>query len=555
MPPRVLLLALFVLTAAPSAVAQLTLNFKPRQDLNSGLPASIRVFQADTLLKRGNNADPVRAFLVRADTSDPAWELRALLSSDGDGVEPTSSFAAASDAFVAVNGGYFGGGQSLSLVAEDGQVKSANIGALGRSGVTYYPTRGAFARLADGRLDVAWVYSVSGQTYFYPAPNPNTEQQAQPQPTAQFPAGGAPWPLGTGIGGGPVLVENGQRRVTWTPEVFFGSGIGDTTALQPRTAVGYTETGELLLVVVDGRQQASSGMTLLELADLFIGLGAVEALNLDGGGSSTLVAAGTLVTRPEGGTFERQVASALVLARPQDTDGENPEGEMIFDTGDAGYHEEGDWFESANTPFWGTTKARLNAVGTGADRATFTLSGFAPGVWEVSAWWVPSPNRATNTPFIIYTEGRADTVRVNQSDAATQNKWNVLGTFALAPGDSVVVTDDARGTSSPAYVVVDAVRIVPVAIPGVEGEARPDALPFQLSPNPARAALQLRLAAQAESAQGAIFNALGQAVAHFTVPAATQTHALDVSGLPAGFYLVRLSSGARHTARPLLLVR
>ena len=63
--------------------------------------------------------------------------------------------------------------------------------------------------------------------------------------------------------------------------------------MHPRTAVGIdNDTGEVLLLVIDGRQSVSRGYTMLELANLMVDLGADEALNLDGGGSSTMVARG-----------------------------------------------------------------------------------------------------------------------------------------------------------------------------------------------------------------------------------------------------------------------
>lgn len=59
---------------------------------------------------------------------------------------------------------------------------------------------------------------------------------------------------------------------------------------EPRTAVGFTETSEVYFVVVDGREfQYSNGMTLPEVAEVFMALGVKEATNLDGGGSSTFV--------------------------------------------------------------------------------------------------------------------------------------------------------------------------------------------------------------------------------------------------------------------------
>ena len=86
--------------------------------------------------------------------------------------------------------------------------------------------------------------------------------------------------------------------------------------MHPRTAVGIDhDTGEVLLLVVDGRSVASRGYTMVELANLMVDLGADEALNLDGGGSSTMVArvaggARRVVNTPSDG-FLRRVANAL----------------------------------------------------------------------------------------------------------------------------------------------------------------------------------------------------------------------------------------------------
>lgn len=83
------------------------------------------------------------------------------------------------------------------------------------------------------------------------------------------------------LGGGAVLVDNGK-----IPSTFSHNIAGEN----PRTAVGFTKDGKkLLLVVVDGRQALSRGMTQSELAQLMLSLGAYNALNLDGGGSSTMV--------------------------------------------------------------------------------------------------------------------------------------------------------------------------------------------------------------------------------------------------------------------------
>lgn len=89
----------------------------------------------------------------------------------------------------------------------------------------------------------------------------------------------SPGKIAQAISGGSLLVSQGQVV-----------SAGDNQA-EPRTAVGLDQRRrELLLVVVDGRQPGySEGLTLAELAELMIELGAYEAINLDGGGSSTLV--------------------------------------------------------------------------------------------------------------------------------------------------------------------------------------------------------------------------------------------------------------------------
>ena len=109
------------------------------------------------------------------------------------------------------------------------------------------------------------------------------------------------------VGGNPTLIEAGQI----VGKNVYGSGA--FFARNPRTGVGTTPDGRILLVAVDGRQPGYSvGMTLEEFANLFASLGADYALNLDGGGSTTMVVNGEIKNRPSDGT-ERPVSSALVI--------------------------------------------------------------------------------------------------------------------------------------------------------------------------------------------------------------------------------------------------
>jgi hypothetical protein len=113
------------------------------------------------------------------------------------------------------------------------------------------------------------------------------------------------------LGGGPrLLVEGKEIWQSAAREERFGENL--ITRRHPRTAAGINGS-RLLLVTVDGRQpEVSAGMDLTELTALMRELGCSEAINLDGGGSTTLWVRGAVENRPSDGR-ERRVANALVV--------------------------------------------------------------------------------------------------------------------------------------------------------------------------------------------------------------------------------------------------
>lgn len=489
-----------------------------------------------------------------------AWYVRADLSDERLVFDATRVFnqtltvaehAARTGASVAVNGGFFSGTQPLSLVASRGYTYGSNVREVGRAGFLYYPTRGAIGRQSNGRLDVAWIYDVAGNGVqkAYPAPSPNAPDAPQPRPTATFPAGGTPWDLEAGVGGGPVLVQNGRRRITWAEEVLFGSAI-DTTTASARTVAGRTADGHLLLLVA-----AAPGLTLPEAANLMVSLGAVEALNLDGGPSAALWADGAALL-PGG----QPVVSALVL-RPYQFHVDP----LVIDTGSACcYRETGTWAEAADSLFYGPTRSRLNETGPGLDRAIFTIpqtSGFS-FCGRVEAWWSPGPDRATNTTF-SYSRSSGSTftlATVNQSAPATAGRWNPVGyVYDGSPGDAVVVTDGAAGSATPAYVSVDAVRILPSACPATE--SGPGAvLDLSVAPNPASGAATATATFSLPSTGDVritVLDLLGRAVRDERVRLASglQRVPVETAGLPAGLYVVRIEAGTAVGTARLAVVR
>ena len=118
-------------------------------------------------------------------------------------------------------------------------------------------------------------------------------------------------PLPVLLGAGPQLLRQGAVVLEEQVESYAPSFLTDRA---PRTAIGWQADGTILLVVVDGRQpQWSVGMTLAELAELMRDLGCQEALNLDGGGSTTMVVRDRVVNRPSDATGERPVSDAILL--------------------------------------------------------------------------------------------------------------------------------------------------------------------------------------------------------------------------------------------------
>jgi hypothetical protein len=107
------------------------------------------------------------------------------------------------------------------------------------------------------------------------------------------------------VGGNPSLIEDGRYTIGPCEGSYF-------CERNPRTGIGVTADGKLLLVTVDGRSKRSVGMRLRPFAHLFRHLGATSALNLDGGGSTTMWLKGNIVNRPSSG-YERPVGSALLV--------------------------------------------------------------------------------------------------------------------------------------------------------------------------------------------------------------------------------------------------
>ena len=107
-----------------------------------------------------------------------------------------------------------------------------------------------------------------------------------------------------GVSFGPPLIVNGK------PTISKGDG---GWGIAPRTAIGQKETGEVLLLVIDGRTLDSFGATLKDIQNILLNYGAVNAANLDGGSSTTMYLNGNIINKPSDKLGERTVPTAFIV--------------------------------------------------------------------------------------------------------------------------------------------------------------------------------------------------------------------------------------------------
>jgi exopolysaccharide biosynthesis protein len=227
-----------------------------------GLPQSLNVVEVDLTVRN------IEIDVVSADS----------------GRVRTSALARQAGAVAAVNGSFFdieGGGETVVFSQRDGRVLKRSP----QNAPSAFRSEAAVAARRDGD---ATVIRRDGESW-----------------GASLPA------YEDVLASGPLLLWKAQP-MAWQPVAF-------NVTHHPRTALGVTEDERLLLVTVDGRAPQAAGLTMRELAWVMQGLGGTAALNLDGGGSTTMWIKGRgVVNHPsDNGAFdhegERAVANAVVV--------------------------------------------------------------------------------------------------------------------------------------------------------------------------------------------------------------------------------------------------
>ncbi|ANY70293.1 exopolysaccharide biosynthesis protein [Paenibacillus sp. BIHB 4019] len=235
----------------------------------------IKINQVQT----GSGSDLITYYVADVTVKD-ASSLRSAFADNSFGtniVEDTSVIASSNHAIFAINGDYYG-------FRDDGVII--------RNGTVYRdePVRDALALLNDGTI----------QTYDETETSSSDLLAEGVTNTLSF---------------GPILIQDGKITSDFS-NVKIDTNFGNRSIqnANPRTAIGMIAPNHYVFVVVDGRKEGySRGMTLTELADVMAGLGATEAYNLDGGGSSTMYFMGRVVNNPLGKNQERGVSDILYI--------------------------------------------------------------------------------------------------------------------------------------------------------------------------------------------------------------------------------------------------
>jgi exopolysaccharide biosynthesis protein len=288
------------------------------------LPSSMHIYFTDIPADTGK----FRAFYLVADLRDKKLDFTTDTTLHRR-LTPSGFYSKNHNPLIVMNGTFFSfeTNQNLNLVITKGKLTSFNrqsIPGRGKDTFTYrhiFP--GTFGISKKRNADIAWVVTDSSKHFAYGIQSSfkpfkdfltkhsiselesMTSVYSEPDKFIL-----TKWKMQTAIGGGPVLLQNGEIQISNNEELkFAGKAIHDR---HPRTAIGYTKDHKLILLVIEGRNPEAHGATLAEEAQILKDLGCVEGLNLDGGGSSCLLVNGKETIKPSDKT-QRAVPAVFII--------------------------------------------------------------------------------------------------------------------------------------------------------------------------------------------------------------------------------------------------
>ncbi|MBX9785173.1 MAG: phosphodiester glycosidase family protein [Chitinophagaceae bacterium] len=324
---KIIMGAVLLISAAPFCFAQV--RWANVDSLYAPLPASVHIYKTTDSIE----GRPSIAYYVIADLKDPKLDF-TVDTTYRRRITPSEFYTRNHQPLLVVNCSFFSyeTNSSVNVIMKEGKMVNYNLHTIplrGKDTLTYYhPTRSALGISKRREADVAWLYSDSSDRYpvaFETDPVLLkdsfliTDKLRFYQPVALQKKDlkrdhviHKRWKMRTVVGGGPVLLQGGTIRITNNEErLFTGKAVNDP---EPRTAMGYTADDQLIILVVQGRFKGiAEGISLTKEAELFQQLGCVEALNLDGGGSSCLLINGKETIKPGTNGVQRPVPAVFLI--------------------------------------------------------------------------------------------------------------------------------------------------------------------------------------------------------------------------------------------------
>ena len=324
--------ALFLIASILSInISFCQLKWQNVDSLFQPLPSSVHVYKSTDLL----DGKPNIAYYLEADLKDKKLEFTADTTYQRR-LTPSKFYTKNNNPLLVVNTTFFSfaTNQNLNVVIKDKKLVGYNIHTIngkGKDTFTYrHPFGSAIGISKKREADVAWLYTDSIRHFAYAMQFPMTPLKDSVNKLIFTDAvystsivthkTSSPalvkWKMQTAVGGGPVLLQNGEIKITNEEELkFVGKAIDDK---HPRTAMGCTKSNKLIILVVQGRFPGlAEGATLTQEAQIFKDLGCWEALNLDGGGSSCMLVNGKETIKVSDAAGQRPVPGVFIIKQKQ----------------------------------------------------------------------------------------------------------------------------------------------------------------------------------------------------------------------------------------------
>jgi hypothetical protein len=307
---------ILIVGLSSSSIVNGQTNWKDVSSQFGKLPTSIKVLKSDDLL----DGAPSIMFIATIKAKYHAKQF-FVDTTFRRRLTPSQYFTRNEQPFVVVNCSFFEFVQNrnVNLIVQNNKMVGYDTPAVSRKGkdtMTYVHTLGsAFGIFKNGKMDIAFNYNDSGMAVPFVMQSvytPMIDSVRRLNINHPSLSGLKPWKVKHAFGGGPVLVQDGQVKISNNEEKkFAGKAIIDK---HPRTAIGYTKEGTMIILAVQGRMKGlAEGATLPQMAKIMVDLGCVEAMNLDGGGSSCMLVNGKETIKPSDPSGQRPVPAVLVI--------------------------------------------------------------------------------------------------------------------------------------------------------------------------------------------------------------------------------------------------